>query len=696
MTTRNTRSESNTWNKQLVMPALLAALVSGWSMPAAASQVAVNRLVSQSQDTGPVDPAMTMTATLWLKGHDDAALDAAVAQRYDPNSPNYHRWMSQDEFAAFGPTRQDVSTIQASLGALGLKVDKVADDGSSIKVSGPAQRMQAAFNTTVHKFRQQNATANAFYAPTTAELRYQGNHAELVGAVSGLTNIGMQPFVLRQADLSTGKQIPSMTTDRTGNDPLSLFTDDCFGPPVTAKLSGLPLILGRHGPVTDVFTGPSYLNAKTTDRPSCGYTAKQLSAHYGLDEVYARGWTGRGETIVIVSAYGSPTIRADVNAFSHLMGRPAMNDKTFKVVYSNGQPAAADPDWALETTLDVEWAHAIAPDADIVLVVAPTSNNGDLADAVDYAVSHRLGNVISNSWGLAEADASASDARMFDDVFRRAAAQGIAVNVATGDTGDNYVGSPVGAASVPADSAYATGVGGTSLGVPSDHGPVEAAWGIMLASLGPINHPNAAPGFPGFLQGSGGGESGFLAKPWYQRHLPGSGRQLPDVSALGDPQTGAIVVQTQADGTTGYSVVGGTSLATPIFSAIWALANQAAGEALGHAAPAIAALPDNALRDILPISARKDNTSGTLTDNTGTTHYDPVQLLGPTLTQSSGFVDTLVLAGDASTFIGWNVVGFGVDSSLRAARGWDNATGYGVPNGLRFIEAAKRLSRRGF
>lgn len=695
MTISNTFSQFKVRNKQSMAPALMAALAMGWTMPAlAAGQLTSNRLLSQSQDAGPVDSTMTMSATVWLNGHNETALGAAVAQRHDPNSPNYHRWMSQGEVAAFGPTRQDVLTVQASLGALGLKIEKVSENGASVKVSGTAQRMQAAFNTTVHQFRRQNANGNTFYAPTT-KLQYQGAHAELIGAVSGLTNVGMRTFVLRQTDLSTGQQLPSMTADQAGTDPLSFFTTDCFGPSMTAKLSGLPLILGSHGPVTDTFTGPSYLDPTTTSRPSCGYTAKQLSAHYGLDEVYAKGWTGKGETIVIVNAYGSPTIQADVNTFSQLMGLPSMNDGSFRVVYPNGQPLAASADWALETTLDVEWAHAMAPDASIVLVVAPSSENGDLAGAVDYAVSNHLGNVISNSWGLPEAWASAGDAKIYDDIFRRAAAQGISVNVATGDSGDNRVGSPVGAASLPADSAYATGVGGTSIGVPSDHGPVEAAWGITVTHLGAILHPNSTPAFDGFNQGSGGGESMFLAKPWYQQHLPGAGRQLPDVSAVGDPQTGGIVVQTLPDGRMGYGVVGGTSLATPIFSAIWALANQAAGESLGHAAPAIAALPASALRDILPISARKDNASGTLTDSAGTTYYSPAQLLGPGLVQPSGFVNALVLAGRAP-FLGWNVVGFGTDSSLQAGRGWDNATGYGVPNGLSFIEAAKRLSRRGF
>jgi subtilase family serine protease len=376
------------------------------------------------------------------------------------------------------------------------------------------------------------------------------------------------------------------------------------------------------------------------------------------------------------------------------MGLPALNERTFQIVYPDGQPATTNANWATETSLDVEWAHALAPGAKIVLVVAPTDDSAELAYAVHYAAMHRLGNVISNSYGLPEAASDLATAQMFNHVFKRAAARGIAVNVATGDSGDNGVGTPIGAASIPADSPYATGVGGTSIGVPGDRGPVEAAWGINLTQLGGIHAPMPTPFAIGFLEGSGGGESVYLKKPPYQKRLPGTGRQLPDVSALADPQTGAIYVQTYpATGKQLFSVVGGTSLATPLFSAIWSLANQAAGERLGQAAPVIGAMPPFAVRDVVPIDAERNNTSGSIIfRGTQVTTYDPEQLLGLDPTQLDGFVGTLVLVGRAPR-TGYNDVGFGSDSSLAAAVGWDNATGYGVPNGLHFIEAAKRFAR---
>ncbi|GGF28295.1 serine protease [Aliidongia dinghuensis] len=679
---------------------LAAALLMGSAASALAAGAPVqNRLMSQAQDAGAVAAATPLTAMVWLKGHNEATLDSYVAQRYDRTSPAYHQWMSPAEVAGFGPTAQDVATAQASLRAVGLKIETVSKDGRAIKVSGTADKMQAAFGTTVHHLQANNQT---FYAAVT-QPKYQGAHPELIDKVAGLTNLGAQPFVARQIDLATGEPVPMVDLATAGASPLSSFTTDCFGPQFNAKMSGFgwSIVNGTvvAGAVADNFTGPTYLDpTKTTNRPFCGYTAQQVAAHYGMDQAFARGWTGKGETIVIVDAYGSPTIQADADAFSQLMGLKGLDNQNFQIVYPDGQPTTTDSGWGLETTLDVEWAHAMAPDANIVLVVAPSNDDAELAYAVQYTADHQLGSVISNSWGRPEATDSNTDASMFNDVFKRAAAEGISVNVATGDSGDNGVGHPFGAASVPANSPYATGIGGTSIGVPSDQGPVEAAWGITVSHLGTLRQPNAVPSFSGFIQGGGGGESAMFAKPPYQQHLPGAGRQLPDVSALADPQTGALVVFTDPkSGQQQIGPIGGTSLATPLFSGIWALANQAAGQSLGQAAPAVGVLPASAFNDIGPVVAHKNsNTFGSITfRGTQTTNYDPAQLMDLQDTQPDGFVAALVFAGQVP-FQGWNVIGFGTDSSLRAGPGWDNATGYGVPNGIHFIEEATRLSRQLF
>ena len=174
------------------------------------------------------------------------------------------------------------------------------------------------------------------------------------------------------------------------------------------------------------------------------------------------------------------------------------------------------------------------------------------------------------------------------------------------------------------------------------------------------------------------------------------------MSYLADPQTGVIVVQTvpaSEDGNgTEFFVVGGTSLATPMFAAMWVLADEAAGESLGQAAPALAAMSPSAFRDIVPVDADRISTSGSIRlQAKTTTKYDPAQVLGLEQTQPEGFVSALLLAGQPGItlpiLLAYKVIGFGADSSLQATEGWDNATGFGVPNGTRFIDAATLMRK---
>jgi len=320
-----------------------------------------------------------------------------------------------------------------------------------------------------------------------------------------------------------------------------------------------------------------------------------------------------------------------------------------------------------------------------------------MAYALDYAVRHNLGKVISNSYGYPEAGYGPATARAFNSIIRNAAAKGIAVNVSTGDSGDFGLGTPVGAASIPADSPFATGIGGTALNVPSDTGPVESAWGNTMTFIGDINGIAIPPGFQGFKQGGGGGESAYLEKPRWQRQLVGTGRQLPDISAIADPFTGVVIVTPNDNGSRSLmEVIGGTSVSSPVFSGIWALADQAAGQPLGQAGPIIAEMTGDAIRDIVPVLATNANLQGTVGTAKTSRFYGPAALLHLLPDQTTGFVGTGVRITSPSVGIGAVFdLGLGADSSLRTFPGWDNATGYGVPNGLAFIRAAVKTGKQG-
>ena len=661
-----------------------SAAASLFPLAQAASQAASSAL----QDAGPTNPGTQVAATLWLKPHDEAAFEAAVVSRMT-RGPDYHHWMTQAEVAEAGPARQDVARLAESLKSAGLGVEPRGTQGDALRVTGSAQRMETAFATTLRDVQGPSGR----YRATQTEPRFAGAGGELIAGVTGLSTVPMRPYVLHQVDLLTGK--PVQMEAASVSNPADVFTTRCFKRHEHIRLAHF---IPDGGTEHADLRGPGYIaTGLPPSKSTCGYSAHAIASHYGLQDAYAAGYAGQGQTIVLVDAYGSPTIRSDANLFSSKMGLPKLTDADFQVVYPSGPPIANPypTGWPVEISLDVEWAHAMAPQAKIVLVVAPSDDADDLAYALHYAISHGLGEVISNSYGYPEAAFGPATAGAFNTIIAQAAAQGIAVNVSTGDSGDNGLGTPSGAASIPADSPFATGVGGTSLGVPSDGGPVESAWGADETFIGDIKGIAVPPSPGGFRQGGGGGESAYLQKPRWQHALPGTGRQLPDVSAVADPFTGAIIVTPNFDGTqTLIEVIGGTSLSSPVFSGIWALADQAAGIRLGQAAPIVAAMPAGSLRDITQVQASRDNLAGTIGAGTQSTYYGPADLLGLTATQPNGFVGTAVQITSPNVGIGAKIdVSFGSDSSLMALPGWDNATGYGVPNGLSFIRAAAAAAK---
>lgn len=254
------------------------------------------------------------------------------------------------------------------------------------------------------------------------------------------------------------------------------------------------------------------------------YNPTQIRAAYGFDQVTA---DGTGQTIAIIDAYGSSSIQKDLNSFCSYFG---LSPATVDIRYPQGKPGA-NSGWAQETSLDVEWAHAIAPGAHIMLVVAANASVSDLLGAVDYAVANGA-TVVSMSWGAGEYAGETTDDAHFNH-------PGVTFVASAGDSGE--------AVEWPAASPYVVGVGGTSLHLNSSSVRTsETAW-----------------------SGSGGGISQYELTPSWQSGWSGlSSRGVPDVSYVADPNTGVEVVY----GGKLY-VFGGTSVGAPQWSALVALAN---------------------------------------------------------------------------------------------------------------------------
>src|SRR5438105_2464896 len=253
----------------------------------------------------------------------------------------------------------------------------------------------------------------------------------------------------------------------------------------------------------------------------------------------------------------------------------------------------------------------MAPGATIMLVVR-LINTTELDEAINYAVVHHLGNTISNSWSSVEGLGNPAQFNRDNRIFMAAAAQGIDVNFSSGDDGDFTDVLPFATVGFPGSSPFATCVGGTTLFLNNNNTiEFQTGWGNNLTrivdriSLG--SPPVDPPLHLGFQGGAGGGPSLTFAKPSWQAGLPGTTRQTPDVAMLADPFTGGEFVTTDlSSGDLVLGVIGGTSLACPIFSGIMADAAQKNGHVgFGQAAPLLYSLPSGAITDVVDVTSSK-------------------------------------------------------------------------------------------
>ena len=671
---------------------LVLPIVSSLCVPSRTFAQTNSPLFSQAESVADVDPGRTMEATVWLNLRNKAQLDETVANLYREGSPTYHHWLSASDLARFAPGVSEVQTVRRELSSQGLTVTSVGSHNMFLKVSGSAANMQTAFHTQIKSLSIKGRAVRA----TTAEPKLSVA-ANLVAGVTGLSERRFRPYIMHQVDPDTGKAYPAIPVSSSPNG--LFFASNCFRG-VQSHLFNTP---GAALPVA-TYAGNRYGSNINNTTPGtlapCGYDPVNFNSAYGLPAAHKAGLDGTGQTIVIVDAYGSPTIEADANVFSQLNGLPALTSSNFQVINPLGPAQPTDPDnaaaWAEETSLDVEWAHAVAPGANIVLIIAPTNFDTDLSTSLFYAIVNQLGSVISNSYGGDEADDLAQypqELVIGNSVTELGVSLGMAINYSSGDYGDFKA--LVGSVTVDdlGASPYATSVGGTSLALDKNNKvKFQTGWGTNITKLASsTGAPVDPPLVEGFVFGSGGGESQYYAKPSWQSSLPGRGRQQPDISLDGDPYTGVEIVVTLS-GTQGVESIGGTSLACPAFSGIWAIANQRAGQIhgkgtmLGQAAPIIARLAGStAITDVAPYSS-PTNVAGFVFDSNGTTFYTPDQLAAP-LENTTEYLSDLYNSPVSGS---WFALTFGTDTSLVTATGWDNVTGFGTPNGLDFINAAAK------
>ena len=468
-----------------------------------------------------------------LRPRDPAALAGFASAVSTPGSPEFRRYLRPGAFGAtFGATAATIRSTTTALERLGLEVGPVSGNRLIVKVSSTVATAERAFATTLVRYR---LGSGALAYANLAAPRIPAALADRIQAITGLNDLA-----------------PSA--------------------PVGLSLPGPRTSAGEHGSpkASDVEVGgPQPCQAATSAASAVGaYTADELASAYGLSGLYAAGDLGAGETVAILAL--EPFSASDVQAYDecYFPTQAGAMASALHVLYVDGAGSGVPTN--VESTLDVEDVSSFAPQATIDVYEGPNNNTGPL-DVLSAIVSHDHAQVISISWGNCEAqDGGRQVAAVEANLFEEAAAQGQTVVAASGDNGSTDCAppsgtqNPVAAVDDPGSQPYVTSVGGTSLATLGPP-PTETVW----------NNPDGA---------SGGGISSNWAMPAYQSGAsPALGviksyssaqpcgaptgycREVPDVSADADPMTG-LVIDWGPWG--GWTTVGGTSLAAPLWAAL--------------------------------------------------------------------------------------------------------------------------------
>jgi len=612
----------------------LAGSVPSWA-------VAKNRVGASSAAT-----AVTFRVYLNYRGGDAAARYATAVST--PGSTSYGKFLTPAQFRAqFSPAQADVNAVSSWLKGQGFTLGTTPDNRKYVEATGTLAQAATAFGTSFSQYRTEGRTVRANASPLQVP-------ASLT-AVQGVVGLDESQTLAHEDKVTPG---PALFRNAQ---PMSAYWGE-------KTVQNTPTPDGTALPASPSAFAPQ------------GYAGAQLQGLYGMTGAIAAGDNGRGVTVGIIDAYASSTILQDANEYSARHGLPSLNGHFSQVVapgtYNRPENPAQDPQgWAGEETLDVEAVHTMAPGADIVYIGAP-NNYRDMDAIMNKVVDKHLADIVTNSYGYGGEALPAGTIKPSLDTQIQAAAEGITLFFSSGDNGDetNGVAGAAPSPDWPASSPWVTAVGGTSAGVSQGNTRVfELGWETTKRTL---DKATTTWNAPTWLYGSGGGTSRLFAQPSYQAGVVPSSisqtyggapkRAVPDVAALGDPNTGMLVGETQTfpDGSQQYSEyrIGGTSLASPLYAGMFALAQQKAGHAYGLANPVLygaarAASIDITKNDIAayPGDVRSDYVNG--------------------VDAADGYVYS------ARTFDSDDAL------TIHVRPGYDDVTGVGVPNGQAWLDA---------
>jgi subtilase family serine protease len=603
----------------------IAVLVAGTAASLGSAQAASGRQaipntrpawLGHAQKLGHASAGASVKARIYLTPRGGMSrLEQLALAVSTPGSAQYRRFLTPGQyFQRFGTTASAVSAVESWLTGAGLRVTGVEQHNRYVEVAGSVAAAEAAFGVQINRYRHHGMTVQAPSAALSAPV-------SVAGSVLAVSGIDTTPSIVRPA-----KPVGPEAGFRNAS-PCSTY----YGEKVA---SDQPAFGGKSLPYAP-----------------CGYVGSQFRS------AYEGGTTlnGSGVTVAITDAFASPNIASDASTYASRNGDAAYAGGQFTQVLPKSFDhlgVCGGNGWYGEETLDVEAVHAMAQGANVRYYAAASCYDDDFLDTFAKINDEDVAQIVTNSWGSVEQGTTPSTIAAYEQAFLQGAAEGISYMFSSGDDGDELASTGTVQTDYPASEPYVTAVGGTATAI-DRRGRLawETGWGTQKYSL---SSDGTSWDPLGFLYGAGGGESALFGQPDYQAGITPSGaRGVPDVALDADPTTGMLVGETQTfpDGVYYDQYrIGGTSLASPLFAGMTALAFQDVGGGVGLLNPTIYAH------------------TGAFTDVTG-----PGADAGNVRADFANGVD-------ASGGLLYSVRTFDQDSSLTVTRGWDDVTGLGSPN----------------
>jgi Pro-kumamolisin, activation domain/IPT/TIG domain len=586
---------------------LLSSVGGAAGSPSMSAVTAAPRVPSGSKDIGAVAPARTQTGAVVLKPRDEGALTRFIAGVTDPRSSQFHHYLARGQFRTrFGPTQATISAVESQLKTDGLQITSVATDGLMIRFKAPASTVERAFDTGLEQLKLPDGSTGQ---ATTSAVRLPSSIAGAVSAVVGLNTLAHP-------------------------EPLGLVRRTSSAGVTPAKAPSFTHPAGSPTACSDAQADATKFDGLSDD---------QIANAYGAFGLYGAGDLGAGQHVAIYEL--EPFAASDVHTFDKcFFGATAasqMSKRLSVIPVDGGQPAGPGSG---ESILDIEDVSAMAPGADIDVYEAPNDVDDDagFGSLDEYAaiVNNDQDQVVTTSWGLCEQAVQLGTPgfqQAENLLFEQAAAQGQSIFSASGDTGSDECNefrapSPVAGqnplSTGDPDSPYIIDAGGTTIESATEPanehvwndganggasgGGISMSWpmpswqrdarvpGIVLPGSTDYTQANKIEkefGFPqGFCQAFLHGATSTTAC-----------RTSPDVAADADENTGAVTIfSSQFAGTPfavdgGWTVIGGTSSAAPLWAGMLAVmnasaactSNPATATGVGFALPLLYAVASN-------------------------------------------------------------------------------------------------------